>query len=404
MSEPAAASRRRFLQYIAASPLAIPAAALLPAFAQQRIGAEVLKATDVVNVFELEAIAKRNIPVAHFGYLSGGVLDDRTVQSNRQAFDAWGLRARRLIDVSKVDLSIKLFGQTLASPVVLSPVSSQRAFHADGEAAVARAAGKRNALQILSGLTTVSLEDVIAAHGGQVWQQLYSTNRPETSLKIASRADTAGAGAIVLTVDLAGGMRRETQEIAARADTRECSSCHRQRVGYDFSRKKMFDGVDTTGVFSPTSSALTWDFIARIRDVTKKRLLLKGIMTAEDAEIAVKRGVDGIIVSNHGGRAEESLVGTLDVLPEIVTAVKGRMPVLIDGGFRRGTDVFKALALGASAVCVGRPYCWGLGAFGEDGVFAALRLIDEELVSTMRQAGVTSVASITAKSLMKRAR
>ena len=404
MSEPAAASRRRFLQYIAASPLAIPAAALLPAFAQQRIGAEVLKATDVVNVFELEAIAKRNIPVAHFGYLSGGVLDDRTVQSNRQAFDAWGLRARRLIDVSKVDLSIKLFGQTLASPVVLSPVSSQRAFHADGEAAVARAAGKRNALQILSGLTTVSLEDVIAAHGGQVWQQLYSTNRPETSLKIASRADTAGAGAIVLTVDLAGGMRRETQEIAARADTRECSSCHRQGAGYDFSRKKMFDGVDTTGVFSPTSSALTWDFIARIRDVTKKRLLLKGIMTAEDAEIAVKRGVDGIIVSNHGGRAEESLVGTLDVLPEIVTAVKGRMPVLIDGGFRRGTDVFKALALGASAVCVVRPYCWGLGAFGEDGVFAALRLIDEELASTMRQAGVTSVTNITAKSLLKRTR
>ncbi len=407
MSEPAAASRRRFLRYIAASPLAIPAALLLPAFAQQRIGADVLNAADALNVFELEAIAKRNIPVAHFGYLSGGVLDDRTVQSNRQAFDAWGLRARRLIDVSKVDLSITLFGQRLASPVLLAPVSSQRAFHPDGEVAAARAAGKRKAGQLLSALTTYSVEDVIAAQGDpmRVWQQIYSTNRPEVALKVAARADAAGAGALVLTVDLlGGGMRRETQAVAARADTRECSTCHRQAGGMDFSRKKMFDGLDLTGVVSPNSSALTWDYIARMRDVSKKRLLIKGVMTAEDAEIAVKRGVDGIIISNHGGRAEESLVGTLDVLPEIAKAVHGRIPILIDGGFRRGTDVFKALALGATAVCIGRPYCWGLGAFGEDGVFAALRLIDEELASTMRQAGVTSVTSITAKSLLKRTR
>ncbi|HEY7800027.1 MAG TPA: alpha-hydroxy acid oxidase [Hyphomonadaceae bacterium] len=393
-----AAARRRFLRYLAASPLLA-----LPAFAQQRISTEVLKASDALNVFELEAIAKRNVPVAHWGYLSGGVLDDRTVQSNRQAFDAWGLRARRLIDVTQVSLSTTLFGKTLGSPVILSPVSSQRAFHADGEAASARAAGKRKALQVLSGLTTVSLEDVMTAHGGEVWQQIYTSNRPELGLQIARRADAAGAGALVLTVDLAGGMRRETQAIGARADARECSSCHRQGGGYDFSRKKMFDGLDLAGVFTPTSSALTWDYIARLRDVSKKRVLIKGVMTAEDAELAVKRGLDGIIVSNHGGRAEESLVGTLDVLPEIAAAVKKRMPILIDGGFRRGTDVFKALALGANAVCIGRPYCWGLGAFGEEGVETALRLIDDELASAMRQTGVTSIAGITAKSLMKRA-
>jgi (S)-2-hydroxy-acid oxidase len=406
VGDPATDSRRRFLRYLAASPLL---ASSLPALGQQRIATEVLKASDALNVFELEAIAKRNIPVAHFGYLSGGVLDDRTVASNRQAFDAWGLRARRLIDVTGVDLSIKLFGGELASPVMLSPVSSQRAFHADGEAASARAAGKRKAGQILSALTTVSLEDVMAAHAsaggsGEVWQQIYTTNRPDAGLAIAKRADAAGAGAIVLTVDLAGGMRRETQAIGARADTRECSSCHRQGPGYDFSRKKMFDGIDQNGLLSPTTSALTWDYVARMREVTKKKLLIKGIMTAEDAAIAVKRGVDGIVVSNHGGRAEESLVGTLDVLPEIVTAVNRKIPILIDGGFRRGTDVFKALALGATAVCIGRPYCWGLGAFGEDGVSAALRMIDEELASTMRQAGVTSVAGITAKSLSKRTR
>jgi 4-hydroxymandelate oxidase len=394
-------SRRRFLRYLAASPL-LSLASSLPAFAQQRISSEALKAADALNVFELEAIAKRNIPPAHWGYLSGGVLDDRTLQSNRQAFDAWGLRARRLINVSRVDLSVTLFGQPLASPVILSPVSSQRAFHPEGEIAVARAAGKRKALQILSGLTTASLEDVMAAHGGPVWQQLYTTSRLDIGEKITARADAAGAGAIVLTIDLAGGMRRETQAIGARTDTRDCSTCHRQTPGYDFSRKKMFDGIDTAGVFTPASAALTWDYIARLRDVTKKRLLVKGIMTAEDAEIAVKRGLDGIIVSNHGGRSEESLVGTLDVLPEVAAAVKKRIPILIDSGFRRGTDVFKALALGASAVCIGRPYVWGLGAFGEEGAAAALRLIDDELASTMRQTGVTSIAGITAKSLMKR--
>lgn len=395
-----AASRRRFLGYLAASPLL---ASSLPAFAQQRIATEVLKASDALNVFELEVIAKRNIPPAHFGYLSGGVLDDRTIASNRQAFDAWGFRARRLIDVSKVDLSIKLFGRDLASPVMLSPVSSQRAFHADGEAASARAAGKRKAGQILSALTTVSLEDVMKEHGGEVWQQIYTTNRPDAGLAIAKRADAAGAGAVVLTVDLAGGMRRETQALGARADTRDCSSCHKQSGGYDFSRKKMFDGIDQAGLISPTTSSLSWDYVARMRDVTKRKLLIKGVMTAEDAAIAVKRGVDGIVVSNHGGRAEESLVGTLDVLPEIAASVNRKIPILIDGGFRRGTDVFKALALGATAVCIGRPYCWGLGAFGEDGVTAALRMIDDELASTMRQAGVTSIAAITKGSLLKRA-
>ncbi|WP_164155821.1 alpha-hydroxy acid oxidase [Sandarakinorhabdus rubra] len=399
MGKPETESRRHFLRFLAASPLL---AAWLPALAQQRVASEVLKASDALNVFELESIARRNIPPAHFGYLSGGVLDDRTITSNRQAFDAWGLRARRLIDVSNVDLSIRLFGKPLASPVILSPVSSQRAFHPHGEAAAARAAGKRKALQILSGLTTVSLEDVMAAHGGEVWQQIYTSNRPEAGLKIAARADAAGAGALVLTVDLAGGMRRETKVIGARADTRDCGACHRQGPGYDFSRKKMFDGIDLAGIFAGQSDSLTWDYVARLRDVSKKRLLVKGIMTAEDAAIAVRRGVDGIIVSNHGGRAEESLVGTLDVLPEIVAAVKGKIPILIDGGFRRGTDVFKALALGATAVCIGRPYCWGLGAFGEEGVNAALRLIDEELASTMRQTGITSIAGITKTSLSKR--
>jgi (S)-2-hydroxy-acid oxidase len=300
------------------------------------------------------------------------------------------------VDVSRVSLAVTLFGQTYNSPIALSPLSSQKAFHADGEAAVGAAAGKRRALQMLSALTTVSLEDVMKAHGMPVWQQLYTTSIPTLGEKMIARAQASGAGAIVFTIDLlGGGNRRETQAIFARSDTRTCSTCHSPRNGYDFSRKRMFDGIDMTGAVSPNSNALTWDYVSRLRDLVKTRLLVKGVMTAEDAELAIQHGVDGIIISNHGGRSEESLVGTLDVLPEIAAVVDGRVPLLIDGGIRRGSDAFKALALGASMVCVGRPYVWGLGAFGEDGVGIAMRLLDEELLATMRQCGVTRVAGIT---------
>lgn len=394
--EGAAASRRRFLQWLAATPLsAVAAAPAMQALAQlpaTAIGA----AAEALNIFELEAVARLKVPPAHWGYLTGGVLDDRTIGSNRTAYDRWGLRPRRLIDVSRVSTQVTLFGATWDSPIALSPVSSLKAFHFDGEGAVASAAGKRNALQILSTLTTVPVEDVIRAHGRPVWQQLYTTNVRRLGEQVVARAERAGASAIVFTIDmLGGGHRRETQEVFERTDTRTCSTCHTPRTGYDFSRKRMFDGLDMTGALSPHDSSMTWDYVSRLRDLVKTRLLVKGVMTPEDAELAIGRGVDGIIVSNHGGRVEDSLVGTLDVLPDIAAAVNGRVPILMDGGIRRGTDAFKALALGASMVCIGRPYAWGLGAFGEDGVSAALRLLDEELVQTMRQCGVTNIAAIT---------
>ncbi len=396
------AGRRRFLKWLAATPLAAVAATpALQALAQ--LPAPAITAADqALNVFELEAIARQKVPPAHWGYLTGGVQDDRTIISNRSAYDRWGLRPRRLVDVSRVSTSVSLFGETWNSPIALSPVSSQRAFHPDGERAAASAAGKRKALQILSTLTTVSVEDVMQAHGHPVWQQLYTTNVPAIGEKVVARAENAGASAIVFTIDLlGGGHRRETQALLARTDTRTCSTCHTPRTGYDFSRKRMFDGLDMTGALSPNSNSLTWDYVSRLRGLVKTHLLVKGVMTAEDADLAVRRGVDGIIISNHGGRSEEGLIGTLDVLPEIASAVNGRVPILIDGGIRRGSDAFKALALGASMVCIGRPYVWGLGAFGEDGVTAALRLLDEELVQTMRQCGVTSVAQITKDSLVK---
>jgi 4-hydroxymandelate oxidase len=390
------ANRRRFIQWLAAAPVVAGTLGVGHALAQRGAASAMADASDILNVFELEARAKELIPPAHWGYLTGGVQDDRTIASNRSAYDKWGLRPRRLVDVSRVSMAVTLFGQTYNSPIALSPVSSQKAFHADGEKAAGAAAGKRKALQMLSALTTVGIEDVMRAHGMPVWQQLYTTNIPALGEKMIARAQASGAGAVVFTIDLlGGGQRRETQALFARVDTRTCSACHETRAGYDFSRKRMFDGIDMTGAVSPNSNTLTWDYVSRLRDLVKTRLLVKGVMTAEDAELAVARGVDGIIISNHGGRSEESLLGTLDVLPEIAAVVDKRVPILIDGGIRRGSDAFKALALGASMVCVGRPYVWGLGAFGEDGVGVALRLLDEELMATMRQCGVTSVAGIT---------
>ncbi len=397
--------RRRFLKYLAASPLAAGiGASVLPALAQ--VGGPpgaITDPRDIQNVFELQTIAARTIRPAHYGYLQTGVLDDQTIEANRLAFTRWGIEARRLVNVSKVDLSIKLFDKSYASPIALAPVSAQRAFHQDGERPAARAAHTRNSLQILSTLTTISIETVIADRQAPVWFQLYPTGDLDIARKLVTRADKAGANAIVLTADLlGGGMRRETQTIMARPDPSNCSQCHDRAAGFTdlVRRKAMFDGIDVTRTAFANPS-LTWDFIGRLREWTKKRVLVKGVMTPDDADHAIAHGADGIIVSNHGGRAEESLIGTLDVLPGIVDKVGGRAPVLVDSGVRRGTDVFKALALGASAVCIGRPYIWGLAAFGQVGVETVLRLLEQELSSAMAQAGVTRIADIGRRNVLK---
>jgi isopentenyl diphosphate isomerase/L-lactate dehydrogenase-like FMN-dependent dehydrogenase len=213
---------------------------------------------------------------------------------------------------------------------------------------------------------------------------------------LVGRAEAAGCPALVLTVDLPVISNRETASELARLDERDCDACHERDASTYFrvDRKPMFDGLDTSGLRDLDAPALTWDFIDRLRSITRMRILLKGIVASEDAKLAVERGVDGIIVSNHGGRAEESARGTIESLPEVVEAVSGRIPVLIDSGFRRGTDIFKALALGADAVAIGRPYLWGLAAFGQAGVEAVLDILRKELALAMRLAGVTSIPAI----------
>ena len=399
------ASRRRFLGYLAASPLA---STLFPGVAGSQ-GADPAPATitaadQALNVFDLQAVAERTMRPAHYGYLQTGVLDDRTVAANREGFQHYGLRARRLVNVGALDLTVELFGQTWASPIALAPVSSQRAFHQDAERPSAKAARRRGALQMISTLTNVSFETLMDDRQAPLWFQLYPTNDPATARRLVERADAAGAGAIVLTVDLlAGGMRRETQAALARRDTGNCQQCHDREAGFAgyLKRKAMFDGLDLSRATALGDPRLTWDYVRLVRSWTRKPVLVKGVMSGADAEQAIAHGADGLIVSNHGGRAEESLIGAIDVLPEVVAVVRKRVPILVDGGVRRGPDAFKALALGATAVCIGRPYIWGLSAYGQAGVETAMRLIDEELMSAMRQAGVTRASRISPADIMK---
>ena len=389
--------RRRFLTFLAGSPLLAwsPPTWLEAAANPSEVARSPLIATpaEALNVFDFEAVARDKLPAAHFGYLSTGVDDDATLRANREGFSRFQIRPRRLVDVANVDTSVELFGTRWKSPIVLAPAASQKAFHPDGEIASARAAGAKGHLKILSTGATSSVEDVRAAHGGPIWFQLYPTDTWRITHALVKRAEAAGCPVLVLTVDLPVGRNTETERRLARTDTRPCSNCHELSLPGYVRRKPMFDGLDVTGV-DLRSPRLTWEVVRRLRDTTSMKLVLKGIETREDAALCVRHGVDGIIVSNHGGRAEESGRSTIECLPEVVEAVRGRIPVLVDGGFRRGTDVFKALALGAKAVCIGRPYLWGLAAFGRPGVDRVLEILDREFELMMKHAGVTSLSKL----------
>jgi 4-hydroxymandelate oxidase len=422
-------ARRSFLRMLIASPLfagshfchgnltnllaadaVTPGKALAGLEISQQSNDVISSPEQALDILDFEPVARKALPPAHFGYLATGVDDDGTVRANREGYSHIQIRPRRLIDVEKVDMSVHLLGTTSTSPIVICPVSSQKAFHPDGEIAVARAARTKDHLQILSTAATSSIEDVIAARGAAVWQQLYPTNVWEVGRGIVKRAEKAGSPAIVLTVDQQEGANRETLFRAQREDKRDCTACHKSAyTGYargrpggasgGFSgyaaRKPMFDGLDVSGVTSLRPIPMDWDFVKRLRDTVTVKLLLKGIVTREDAQLAVEHGIDGLIVSNHGGRAEETLRPTIDSLPEVIEGVAGKIPVIVDGGVRRGTDIFKALALGATAVGIGRPQAWGLAAFGQPGVEAVLEILRRELKTIMRQAGTISIDKIT---------
>src|SRR5213592_4772236 len=359
-------SRRRFLKFLSGSPLlAYSGLGTLAAdgpTAPPRLSDPILWAplrtedlikspAEAINVFDFEPVARKTVPPAHFGYMASGIDDEVTLRANREGFLKFQLRPRRLNDVSKVDMSCELFGSRWSTPIVIAPTGGNKFFHPEGELAVARA--------------------------------------------LIKRAEGAGCPVLVVTVDRVAGRNQETLFRLRREDTRNCQDCHQPGIVARARRRPNYDGIDLSRMTSMESANMTWDFFKRVRDITRMKILVKGVLAHEDATLCVENGLDGLIVSNHGARGEDSGRSTIDALPEIVEAVRGRIPVLVDSGFRRGTDIVKGLALGASAVCVGRPYLWGLGAFGQPGVERVLELLRSELQAAMQQCGVRSLRELT---------
>ena len=391
-----ARNRRNFLRFLAGSPLL--------AWAQQTSSGQrsdaITSAKDALNVADFEEIARRNLPTAHWGYLSTGVDDDRTLKGNISAFHRIQLRPRRLVDISKTDMRAELFGVTWDTPIFLCPVSDQRMFHPDAEVGSARAARSRKTLQILATQTSVVVEEVAKALGTAPWYQFDMPLRWDGTEKMVKRVEDAGCPVLVMTVDGFAGRNAETLSRLVRMDSRNCLDCHvRNNNGQLLPPPgswPMSAGIEDYG---SNPDRPTWQHVDRLKKLTKMKLVLKGIETREDARLCREHGVDGIIVSNHGGRATEDLRPTIESLPEVIGGAGNQIKVMIDGGFRRGTNIYKALALGACAVGIGRPYIYGLTAFGQEGVERVLDLLRSELLMTMRQCGTPTLAQITRASI-----
>lgn len=382
--------RREFLRFLAASPLA--------AMAQSPLSTP----ADALSVLDFEPLAKAALPPAHWGYMSTGVDDDLTLRANREAMLHYQIRARRLVGAAKPDLSVEVFGKTWSVPFYMSAVSAQRAFHPDGELGVARASKAKNVNQLLSTVASTSVEDVRDALGKPPWYQLYMPVRWDETEKLVRRVEAAGCEVMAWTIDTLGGRNAETGAKLARLDQRNCAVCHPggTSVNQATARNKvkpMFQGL--SGEMNPAFA--DWTYVDRLKKLTNMKLLLKGIDTAEDALLAKQRGADGIVVSNHGGRATETGHGTIDILPEVIDAVGREYPVFVDGGFRRGTDIFKALAIGARAVGIGRPQVWGLAAYGQPGVERVIDILRTELSMAMTNCGVASVAKFNREYILR---
>ena len=402
------AARRRFLKFLASSPC-VSAFGGVAAFLQeagfaqeirQSTFAEIMRdrltviddPKEALTVFDFEETARRKVQPGHWAYMASGTDDDQTLYANRAGFRQVQLRPRRLRDATKVDMRVDLFGTTYASPIFTCPTGGERSFHDEGEVGVARAAKNRGAVQILSTSTSIAVEDVNKALGRPVWYQLYAPSSWEACAQILKRVEASGVSVVALTCDNTTGRFSETFLRTRPKDLKQCEACH--EGGFESGRNRpMHQGINMKGV-RRSDPAMDWKFVERLRDYWKGKLVLKGIDTHEDAKLALEHGFDGILVSNHGGRSTETGRGTIEALPEVVAAVDGRIPVFLDGGVRRGTDVFKALALGAKGVGIGRPMLWGLGSFGQAGVDRVLEILQAELKLVMGNCGTQKVADI----------
>lgn len=383
----------------------------------------------------LEQAAKRKMSVAGYAYMAGGAGHETTISNNRRAFDRWEIVPRMLHDVGSRDLSIELLGMRLPSPMLLSPIGVLELAHKDADLAVGRAAAAEQVPMIFSNQASVPMEDVAKAMGDGVrWFQLYYSSNDDLVASLVKRAENVGCSAIVVTLDttLLGWRTRDLDlaylpfmqgmgiaqytsdpvfnaKIAAMGDDDSTPqpkltpallrNAMRLRRTYpdgdmDKARKAVREFV---GSYSRPS--LTWDDISRLRDLTKLPIILKGILHPADAKIAVARGMDGVMVSNHGGRQVDGSIAAIDALPAVVEAVDGAVPVLMDSGVRGGADMIKALALGATAVGIGRPYAYGLAIAGEAGVREVLMNMKADFDLTMGLSGIAAAQDIARDTL-----
>ncbi|CAE5967225.1 unnamed protein product [Arabidopsis arenosa] len=345
----------------------------------------------IVNVDEFQELAKQALPKMYYDFYNGGAEDQHTLNENVLAFRRIMFRPRVLVDVSKIDMSTKILGYPISAPIMIAPTGNHKLAHPEGETVTAKAAAACNTIMIVSYMSSCTYEEIASSCNAVRFLQIYVYKRRDITAQVVKRAEKAGFKAIVLTVDVPRLGRRE-------ADIKN------KMISPQL---KNFKGVFSTeaqpskgsGVQAFTSRAFdasfSWKDIEWLKSITELPILVKGILTREDALQAVEAGVDGIIVSNHGGRQLNYSPATITVLEEVVQVVRGRIPVLLDGGVRRGTDVFKALALGAQAVLIGRPIVYGLAAKGEDGVKKVIDMLKNEFEITMALSGCPTIDDIT---------
>ena len=349
----------------------------------------------VLNLSDLEQAAKEKLPAIAFDYYSSGAWDEATLRENRAAFERIAVHYRVMVDVSKRDLSVTLFGQRISLPILIAPTAFHCLAHPEGELATARGAGAAATILVVSSLSNTRIEDIAATATGPLWFQLYINQDRGFTRDLVARVERAGCGALMLTVDTPEWGRRERDvrngfhlppglSAINLLPSNECGEVIGQR------------GAGMGQAFSwMIDPSVTWKDLDWLCSLTKLPVLVKGVCRPEDAALAVQHGAKGIVVSNHGGRQMDTAPATIEVLPAIAEAVGGRVPLLLDGGIRRGADVLKAIALGAAAVQVGRPVIWGLAANGQQGVELALNILRQEFDLAMALAGCANVKSIS---------
>ncbi|CAN6236290.1 unnamed protein product [Urochloa humidicola] len=348
----------------------------------------------ITNVSDYEELAKQKLSKMVFDFYASGAEDQWTLRENREAFSRILFRPRVLIDVSRINMSMSVLGYNISMPIMVAPTALHKLAHSEGEVASARAAAAAGTIMMLSSWSSCSIEEVSSSGPGLRFFQLSVFKDRNFVQQLVRRAENAGYKAIAVTVDAPRLGRRE-------ADVRNRFSLPENVV------LKCFEGLDLSSmdkanvsglaayVTSQINSSLSWKDIKWLQMITRLPILLKGVITAEDARNAIECGVAGIIMSNHGGRQLDYLPATISCLEEVVREAKGRVPVFLDGGIRRGTDVFKALALGASGVFIGRPVLFALAVEGEAGVRKALQMLRDELEIAMALSGCTSLKEIT---------